>query len=359
MSQPVAGATDCDVHVPPPPVSALLPWLDAYWAEQVTARNIDRAPFTLTSYPAQAPYSCREDWRAPGGGLPWLRERLLDRFGLGLAVCSVLHGAVTLHNQDMAAALCAAVNDWLAAEWLAKEPRLRGSILVPVDDTDLAVREIERLAPDGRFVQVLLLVMHERPLGHRAYWPIYAAAERHGLAVAVHAGSHYRHAPGSGGWTTYQVEDHVQHSFAFENTLVSFLAEGVFQKFPALKLVFLESGFAWLPTLLWRCDKTWRGTRAEVPWLDRPPSEILRGRLFLGLRPCDPPGPAELSAVLRHLAPAGGTDLLLFSTDFPHRHFEGDAALPAGLPEESLPAILSGNAARACPRLAPAPVETS
>ena len=57
-------------------------------------------------------------------------------------------------------------------EWLDKEARLRASIVVPVQSTEMAVEEIERWAGDKRFVQVLLLVMNDMPLGRRAYWPI-------------------------------------------------------------------------------------------------------------------------------------------------------------------------------------------
>ena len=94
----------------------------------------------------------------------------------------MLHGAIALFNEDMAAALCRAINDWMAKELLDREPRLRASILVPVHNPELAVAEIERVAPDRRFVQVLLFAMGEMLLGRRIYWPIYAAAEKHGLA---------------------------------------------------------------------------------------------------------------------------------------------------------------------------------
>ena len=55
-------------------------------------------------------------------------------------------------------------------------------------------------AGDRRFVQVLMLVMGEMPLGRRQYWPIYAAAERHGLPIGIHAGSSYRHPLTPVGW---------------------------------------------------------------------------------------------------------------------------------------------------------------
>ena len=93
----------------------------------------------------------------------------------------------------------------------------------------------------------------------------------------------------SSGWPAHRVEDYVAQSTAFESQLLSFLAEGVFQKFPALRLVLLESGFTWLPNLLWRTSKTWRGVRPEVPWIDRAPAEIIREHVRVTLQPVDAP----------------------------------------------------------------------
>src|SRR3546814_12531556 len=95
----------------------------------------------------------------------------------------------------------------MAREWLDKDRRLRASIVVPLQNPDLAVDEIERWAGDRRFVQVLLPVFSDMPLGNRYYWPIFAAAERHGLPVGIHAGSTYRHHVTSVGWPSYYVED--------------------------------------------------------------------------------------------------------------------------------------------------------
>jgi len=354
MTIPTQGAIDCDVHVAVPDTSVLLPYLDDYWRDQLVNRHIDRYSFVLTSYPPYSPLSARPDWRQisglPAGDIDAIRRHALDPFGTRLAICNVLHGAVALFNEDMAAALCAAVNDWTAKELLDREPRLRASILLPVHNPALALREIERLAPDRRFVQVLLLAMGEMLLGRRTYWPIYAAAEKHGLAIGIHAGSTYHHAPTPSGWPAHRVEDYVAQSAAFESQLLSFLTEGVFQKFPALKLVLIESGVTWLPTLLWRTNKTWRGVRPEVPWIDRPPAELLREHVRLTLQPLDVPrgDPQRFARVLDHV---GSDRMLLFSTDYPHWHFDGEDVLPDGLTDDTLRRFMIDNPLETYPRL--------
>jgi uncharacterized protein len=354
MKVPFKGAIDCDLHPAMPSASALLPYLDDYWRDQLVNRHIDKYSFVLTSYPPNSPLSARPDWRqasgAPAGDLDAIRSQALDPFGSRIAICNVLHGALALFNEDMAAALCSAVNDWTARELLDREPRLRASILVPAHNPDLAVREIERVAHDRRFVQVLLFAMGEMLLGRRLYWPIYEAAAQHGLAIGIHAGSTYHHAPTASGWPAHRVEDYIAQSTAFESQLLSFLAEGVFHKFSALKLVLSESGVTWLPTLLWRTSKTWRGVRPEVPWIDRPPAEILREHVRLTLQPLDLPK-HDAQVLARTLEHIGSDRMLLFSTDYPHWHFDGEDVLPDGLSDEAVHKLLIDNPLETFPRL--------
>jgi uncharacterized protein len=355
MKLPFAGAIDCDLHPAVPDIAALKPYLDDFWREHLAERYIDRAPFILASFAPSLPQSARPDWRpdkgVPGADLDALRRHALDAFGTRFAIANVLHGALALFNADMAAALCKAVNKWIAREWLDREPRLRASILVPPQDVELAVAEIERCAPDRRFVQVLLLVMGDRPLGHRSYWPIYRAAERHGLPIGIHAGSIFRHAPTGSGWPSYHLEDSVLQATAFEDTLVSFLAEGVFQKFPGTKLVLMESGFTWLPTLLWRTSRSWRGVRTEVPWIDRPPADIVRDHVRFTLQPLDVPNADVLNRIMDHVR---SDELILFSSDYPHWQFDGDEVLPDGLSDALTRKISVDNPLATYPRLQPA-----
>jgi predicted TIM-barrel fold metal-dependent hydrolase len=191
------------------------------------------------------------------------------------------------------------------------------------------VDEIEHWARDQRFVQVLLPAMADLPYGRRTYWPIYAAAERHRLPIGIHAGSSYRHPVTAGvGWPSYYTEDYAAQAVGFQSQLTSLVCEGVFSKFPNLRVVLMESGCSWLPAHLWRLTKYWRSLRMEIPWVDRSPTEIVRSNVRLTLQPIDTPGAEELLKTIDHI----GTDgLLLFSTDYPHWQFDGDEILPAEL----------------------------
>ncbi len=232
------------------------------------------------------------------------------------------------------------MNDWVRAEWLEKDARLRAAILLP-NGVEEAVTEIERLAPDHRFVQGLVLCMGEIPLGRREWWPVHAALEKHGLPLAIHAGSAWRHPPTSVGWPSWYVEEYASNSLGFQASLASLLTEGVFGKFPNLKVVLAESGVSWLPSFLWRLTKSWKGVRFEIPWVDRPPAEIIRDHVRLTVRPFDAPEDADtVKRLLDHLR---SDEMLLWATDWPHAHFEDDATVPPGLPEALLPKIMVDN----------------
>ncbi len=341
---------DCDLHVNVPSMAALLPYLDDTWRAIVRNRGIPS--LDSISYPANSPLSARPDWRRAGGvGMrpADLVEDVLDRWDISLAICNCLYGVQLLFDEEMAAAFARAINDWLAREWLDKDARLRGSIVVPMQNVELAVEEIERSAADLRFVQVLVLAMGEAPLGRRQYWPVYAAAERHGLPICIHAGSSYKHPVTSIGWPTYYIEDYLSQSQGFQAQLASLICEGVFSRFPSLKVVLAESGVTWLPGFMWRFSKFWRGLRSEVPWVDRPPLEIVRDHVRLTLQPFDAPDdPGRLEKLVQQM---GSDELFLFSSDYPHWHFDGDAFLPQGMSDDLRRKVTIENPLSTYPRM--------
>jgi predicted TIM-barrel fold metal-dependent hydrolase len=332
MKLTVPGAVDCDLHPAAPPMSALLPYLSEYWSDQLHNRFIDKFGFTMTSHNPLLAVHGRPDWQPksglPGSDFELMRTQALDAFGSSYSICNVLHGAVALFHGDMAASILGALNDWVAKELLPRDPRLRGSISITLQDPKLAVAEIERCADNPAFVQVLLPALGELPIGRRIYWPVFETAQRAKLPICLHAGSLYRHAPMGSGWPSYFVEDYVTQSTAFEGALVSLLAEGVFRQFPDLTFVLAESGVTWLPQFLWRQDKMWLGVRTELPWIDRVPREIVRERVRMTLQPFDAPSdPKIVQRIVEHFE---SDDVLLFSTDYPHWHFDDDDVIPHG-----------------------------
>jgi len=325
-------AIDCDVHPAVPGMKALAPYLDEFWRDSVEERGI--GGLDSISYPPNAPLSVRADWRGKGGAggtnVVEMQRTVFDQLGASVAILNCIYGVQLGFNEDMARAFTRAVNDWVVKEWLDRDPRLRASIVLPMQNVEYAVDEIERLAGDRRFVQVLVLAMQENPLGRRSYWPIYAACERHGLPLGIHAGSSYRHPVTSLGWPSYYIEDYVAQAQGFQSQVTSLITEGVFAKFPGLKVVLIESGVTWLPGFLWRFSKFWRGLRAEIPWVDRPPDEIVRDHFRLTVQPFD--APEEVEAAERAIEHLRSDDMLLFASDYPHWQFDGDEAMPKAIP---------------------------
>ena len=345
MSTPAPGAIDCDIHPALPGTQVLVPYFDDYWREIVLMRGLDRDNFDTHNYPAGAPLSGRPDWRPangkPGADFDLLRTQALDAFGTSHAICNVIHGAPVMFSEDLSAAFCRAINDWLRAEWLDRDPRLRASIVIPFLGPETAAQEIERCAADRRFVGVLMLAMAELPPGRRQNWPIYRAAERHGLPISIHAGSSFRHAPTSIGWPSYYLEDYVAQSQGFAGVLNSLITEGVFVEFPRLKVVLMESGVTWLPAWMWRVSKTWRAMRPEVPWNKVSPAEMARAHVRLTIQPFDaPPRREQLDRIVEQI---GSDEMFLFSTDYPHWHFDGADAVPDCLPDALVRKMLFDN----------------
>jgi predicted TIM-barrel fold metal-dependent hydrolase len=151
------------------------------------------------------------------------------------------------------------------------------------------------------------------------------------------------------GWPTYYLEDYCSQSQGFQTQVASLICEGVFSKFPNLKVVLIESGVTWFPAFMWRLNKFWHGMRTEVPWVDRPPIDIAKAHFRLTTQPFDvPEDKVVISKIIDHLQ---SDRLLLFSSDYPHWQFDGDQVLPAGLSETLRRKLQTENPLDTYPRL--------
>jgi hypothetical protein len=323
------GIIDCDIHPTTRNRSELHPWLPERWQKHLAEYGAQaRLPFsTGTQYPKAAPATARRDAWPPAGGPPgsdlaFMQTQLLDPNDTAVGILSPLHGSA--RNTDLDAAICTAVNEWQIEQWVKPEPRLRASVTVAHEDPDLAVEEIARRAGDARFVQILLPSKTNEPLGRKRYWPIFAAAQSAGLPIGVHVNSvGGGYASTGSGWPSYYLQDHHINVHSFQAQVASLALEGVFQRFPRLRMVMIEGGFAWLPALCWRLDRHWARMRDEVPECRRPPSEYIREQLWFTTQPVEEPEqPEHLRDTLNWI----GWDRLMFATDYPHWDYDDPAA---------------------------------
>jgi predicted TIM-barrel fold metal-dependent hydrolase len=259
-----------------------------------------------------------------------------------LGILNPLSCGQGVQNQDFSAAYCNAVNHWQIVEWTSKESRLKASLMVPYEDPLASVKEIDLWGGDNNFAQILLLSRTAEPLGQRKYWPIFEAACRANLPVAVHAFGYGGAPVTGGGWPSFYIEEMVGHAENTQSLLTSMVFEGVFERFPTLKLILVEAGFAWLPALSWRLDKLWNRMRVEIPHVTRPPSELIRQHVWLTTQPMEEPEPREhLLDTIEWI----GWEKLLFATDYPHWDFdEPSRALPIRIGKEQKEAFFLKNA---------------
>lgn len=340
MSAPITAVrgVDADVHCAPASIAELGPYLDPYWRDYVVEGGVGLTASQGGAYPPAIAL----------GGTPVpdharLAERVLGPSGVDAAVLTCTAAFHTNRNPYFEAALCRAVNDWLLEHWVARDPRLRLALAVPTLDTAAAVREIERLGAHPAVVSVLLPVRTDAPWGNVAHRPLLRAAAEHDLVVTLHAWGRGGQAPQASGMTHSYLEDYLGNSQVVgQAQLTSLVTEGVFAALPGLRVSMAECGSTWLPTLLWRFDKDWKGVWREVPWVDRPPSEIVREHVRFTTAPIHlPPDPGQAREALDLLGP----ELLMHASDHPHDHGPGAARLDAVLTDAERDAVRGATAA--------------
>jgi len=346
-SQPAITLVDCDVHSTMMPAS-LHARLSSRWQRHLEEFG-PRVAGAYAMFPRMRNGGFRVDARPeggfPGSDLGLVQRQLLDEYHMDYAVLTPMQGQnFGQEAPELAAALCRALNDWTAEEWVDQDPRLLGSLCPPHEHPELAVREIERLAGDERFVQVLLPGTLEQGLGNRRYWPMLRAATEAGLPVALHTGGNEMHR--GAGWPSYYLEMHVWNGNTMVMQMLSMICSGVFEEIPNLRVVAVETGIAWAAALCWAMDDAWRMLgESATTGLRRPPSEYLREHFWFTTQPIEEPDDP------RHLALAfdalGMTDRIMFSSDYPHWDFDAPSqTLPRTLSNEVRSRIFAENACR-------------
>lgn len=325
--EPRMDIIDCDVH---PLVAGGVGTLRRYvtdgWRKRWDYRGPALVPMSRYSHPAAVGNAIRVDATTPAGepggtDREYMRTDWLDRFNIRHAILLPLEAALANACPFAAEAtvLASAFNRYFAEEWLAEDDRFRLAMVVAPQDPLAAARQIRDFADAPGIVAVWIPLLNIL-LGNVHYRPILEAAHDVGLPIVVHPVASAANFQGleafAGGVPSHYAERHVAHMQIGLSNLSSLIFEGTFERFRELRVVFVEYGWSWLPSLLWRMDSAWRAMRADVPWLRRLPSEYVYEHVRFTTQPIDEPAsPAQLEQVIEMMR---GEQLLLFSSDYPH-----------------------------------------
>ena len=257
-----------------------------------------RSPYLAEKWRAQAPIRLRDNkghprmllegriWPAaegPGPGVsgpmtdkarktrpgmidPAPRLKDMDLEGIDAAVLFGTQIALTVNglmNGELAAALCRAVNEWLIEYCSADRKRLLAVGLIPCQAPEAAVKELEFLAQAGAVSAMLPTNVYGRNMGDPIFFPIYDAAEKIGMTLSVHPQTGHDGVPGVSGvmgagsprFDKYAYVHMTAFPFELMIAMMHMIGEGVFDRFPRLRVAYMEGGAGWLPYWMERFDE--------------------------------------------------------------------------------------------------------
>jgi len=342
---------DCDIHQTYTSHHELLKYLDEPYKTRVKESGF--------GYPGGLYYSVaggvRKDSfptdtekRVPGSSYDLIKKQLLDKYNIKYALLNGggMLGISLMTEQAFPSRLAKAYNDWLIENWLPLDKRFLGSMMVAAQDPEEAAKEIRRLGDNDRIPQVLLSSITSMPIGQKFFHPIFEAAHECNKIIAFHPGGNQSSGtapvPTPVGFPQYYLEWHTLLPNAYMSQLTSVVVEGVFEKFPGLKVLLIESGISWLVGYMWRFDKNYKSLRKQTPWLKKLPSDYIKENVFFTTQPFEEPfKQSDLTAVYEML---GIESNLLFSSDYPHWDFDDPYLTTKGFSKELQEKILFKNA---------------
>jgi predicted TIM-barrel fold metal-dependent hydrolase len=289
--------------------------------------------------------------QGPGAGAEQLAEELFADGRRARVVLGYHDGLLATAGPlpYLARQIVRAVNDWTVEEWLEKDARLYGQVLVLTAIPSEAAAEIRRVGTHERMVAVALGANGlGHPFGHPAYDPIYEAAAELGLPLVLQAGS-----DSATDLATFPValslpatyaEYDIHGAQAPMSHLASMIMDGVFARFPSLRVLLVGGGGAWVPWCLWRLDyfsKMMR--RVDTPWLDAAPSEYFCRHVRLSTYSLEAPRQPERLAQVLETVP-GIESMLIYAGGRPRRDAEEPDEIAARLPESWHAGVFRENA---------------
>ena len=279
----------------------------------------------------------------------------MDAEGIDVAILFPTKGlfahAKEYDDDGLAIAISRAYNDWLGEFSDHDRSRMHGAALVPAQDADAAAEEVRRTKREYGFKAVFLRPNPVRGRNwHDPYYdPLWAACEKEDMAVGFHEGVPCALPVAVGERFDGRHEDqwlteHVAaHSIEQMYACLSMINGGVCERFPGLRVAFLEGNCSWVPFWLWRMDEHYahreRWVKEKLP---HRPSEYFKRQCFASVEADEDVG--------RYTIDWLGDSNIVFSTDYPHpdSRFPNavETLIEQPFPEAAMRKILWDNCAR-------------
>ena len=283
--------------------------------------------------------------KAPRPGAQQLMERMfdpiavladMDERGIDMAVTTsstVLQGT-SWADPATDLALCRRCNDQ-AAQWVAQYPRrFIGSMVLPMQDPALAIKEMERAAALGIKVANLSSSYNGVYMGDPVFHEFWAAVQERGVTAWMHP-----EGVRDPWFQRYALWNSAGQSIEETKCMASLIYEGVMTRFPSLNVVMAHGG-GYFPHYMGRMDRNTANRPDTVRNMDgQSPSSFLR-RFHYDSCVYDP-------AVLKVLLERVGADRIVMGSDYPVGEKDPVGWLrQAGLSGDELAKVAGGNAAR-------------
>lgn len=224
-----------------------------------------------------------------------------------------------LHPQaEVEVGLARAYARWLSDRVLSVDPSIKAMLYLPFNDPAASLKMVEDLGDLPGVVGFMVTSVRYRPVHHNDYVPLYAALQERGMPLGFHAVYAWQ-----GDRALEQLNRFLSvHAigFPFFNMvhLTNWVINGLPERFPDLKVIWIESGVAWLPFLMERLDHEYAMRSSEAPLLTRRPSEYMRD-MYYTTQPLERGDLELLELTFRKLR---ADTQLLYSSDYPHWDFD-------------------------------------
>src|SRR5580658_7397062 len=250
-----------------------------------------------------------------------------------------------MHPQpEMEVWLGRAYNRWLVERVLSADDRIKTLVYLPFNTPDEALRTVREFADQKGVIGFCITSTRYKPVHHNHYMRLYAMIEERNKPLAFHAGYHWQDPSLA---TINRFLGMHALGFVWSNMIhaTNWILNGLPERFPKLKPIWVESGLAWVPFLMQRLDDQYMMRPSEAPQLRRLPSEYMRENFWYTTQPMETTNRKALEVTLDMI---NAQSQLLFASDWPHFDFDLPSEiidLPF-LSEQTKRNILGLNAAR-------------